>query len=45
MTDDREAKERKSKDSIREVFDAVAADYGLGGAKFFHSSGQSMAEL
>ena len=37
MTDDREMKEQKSKDSIREVFDAVAADYGLGGANFFHT--------
>ena len=45
MTDDREAKDKKSKDSIREVFDAVAADYGLGGAKFFHTSGQCMADL
>ena len=45
MTDDKEMKEQKSKDSIREVFDAVAADYGLGGAKFFRTSGQYMADL
>ena len=45
MIDDREMKEQKSKDSIREVFDAVAADYGLGGARFFHASGRCMADL
>ena len=45
MTDDIETKEQKSKDSIRTVFDAVANDYGQGGARFFHESGQYMAEL
>lgn len=45
MTDDKEMKDRKAKDSIREVFDAVADDYGLGGANFFHTSGQCMADL
>jgi len=44
MTEDREM-DKKSKDSIRQVFDAVAADYGLGGAKFFHTSGRCMADL
>ena len=45
MADDTIIQEQKSKDSIRDVFDAVAADYGLGGAKFFHTSGQYMADL
>ena len=45
MTDDREKKEQKSKDSIQEVFNTVATEYGLGGAKFFHTSGQCMVDL
>ena len=45
MTGDRDMKEQKSKDSIREVFDTVATEYGQGGAKFFHASGQCMVDL
>lgn len=45
MTEDNESKEQKSMDSIREVFNTVAGEYGLGGAKFFHTSGRTMADL
>jgi len=45
MTDESKTKEEKSKDSIREVFNTVADEYGQGGARFFYTSGQTMADL
>lgn len=45
MTTADEDKEKKSKEAIRNTFDAVADAYGLGGARFFLSCGQFMADL
>lgn len=45
MTDIVEDKEAQQKAAIQNVFNTVANAYGLGGCRFFHSCGQTMADL
>ena len=37
--------EKRRKQFIQKTFDTVAQDYGLGTCRFFHLSGEIMAEL
>lgn len=41
----KEQKEEQRKLAIRQTFNTVADQYGVGGARFFHSAGETIAEL
>ena len=45
MSDEVMEREKQFKEMVRNTFETVANGYGLGGARFFHSAGEHMAEL